>query len=1591
MFTITKTIFMLKTLGFMASILLLLASSSRADIWISEFCADNTGDFLTADGEEEDWIELQNTGPSEVDIGGWHLTDNPSDRTKWSFPLGTTLASNGFLIVFADGAAVAQTNGELHANFSLSKEGEYLGLFLPDGETVVDAYAPAFPVQFEGLSYGRIRREIELVGVGTPMRYRIPNAEGSEPWMNGTGALGFCSLSNTAFTIKYYEMTASMANIDVAEAKVANSANWKTDRVYPVTTNATIVEFHEGGGTGSFTTNALFPAHTAGQDKSNFALVAEASIYIPEAGQWTFCVASDDGFRLRIAGHGVTFVSEFSTPRGIANTLATFAFPVAGVYSLSLVYFENGGGAGVELSAAQGYQEEFSLPTFKLVGDPAGGILHASSFGSFIDTNVEAVMRNINSRVDAQWDFTFDNAPVEGDAFTLFLRHMDGVVASINGTVLGTQNVPVPLEWNSVATAQRPATNALLWATYDVPAACLVPGTNILGITVLNDALSDHELFLQPRLLWQPATRFPGYFKTPTPRAANELNYTAPTPSVTSSEPRGYKTAPFDVTLSCPSAPEATIRYTLNGSAPTASSPMYTCPLTITNSTLLRAAVVDPNTVRQQVYTVSWFFLDDILKQGTATPPGWPANLAVNSHKMEYGMRTDIVANDGVRLRKGMTNSIPSLSIVTDLSNLFNPTTGIYVNPANDGIAWERPVSVELIDPVRGSDHEFCIDAGLRIRGAFSRSPTNPKHSFRLFFRSEYGESKLRFPLFDNEGASEFDKVDLRTSQNYSWAFQNDNKETFIRETFSRDSQRDMGMPYTRSRYYHLYLNGQYWGLYQTQERSEADYAATYLGGKADDWDCLKTTQPGYNTTASDGTFDAFHAFHSLAITQGFAGANSNNYWRVRGLNPDGSANPSFPDYLDVDNLIVYMLIAYYVGDSDSPVSTFMNPNRPNNMYALFNRLNPGGFSWYRHDAEHSLGARDGYGVTYDGTSLGSTLTTQVDFNPATLHLSLCQHPDYRTRVGDLIYKHLQGNGALTPTNAQLRFLSRMKELDLAIIGESARWGRGRTRDATWLPACNAVVTQYLPFRCDNVISQFVSRGWYPSLGAPRCNTNNAIVPVGYTASITGNSSYYYTVDGSDPRLPGGGINPSAQYVGVPSQEPQLFVPLKAQWRYFDLGTAPTNIAGRAWTEVGYADASWSSGAATLGFAGSAPTAPVATTTRRYVTGTSGTQVITTYFRRTFELAATNRMTLLDMTMMRDDGIIIYLNGTEIFQEYMPVGPAGYSTFSSVTVGNADQTNLLARTVSITNLLRLGSNTVAVEVHQCNAASSDLYFDLALSTTPDAGLPYTSLSITSNTTLRARSFDGNTWSPLEESVLTTYRPPPDYSSLRITELMYAPLGGDAYAWLELRNNGLSPLDLTGIRFANGITHTFAPLDLAPHARLVLAKNPETFATRHSTSNMTLIAWTSGNLSRSGEKLSLVTPASSNILAFTYAASWYPETVDSGYSLVAVDLAAPEPQWSTSQQWRPSYNHFGSPGTLDSPMFTSASITQERFMLLSTRGLEGTLALWFSEDLNGWAPCDADVWSREGDTLTIDLQHPSLPGTLRGFFQIRLQD
>jgi len=101
-----------------------------------------------------------------------------------------------------------------------------------------------------------------------------------------------------------------------------------------------------------------------------------------------------------------------------------------------------------------------------------------------------------------------------------------------------------------------------------------------------------------------------------------------------------------------------------------------------------------------------------------------------------------------------------------------------------------------------------------------------------MFFRERYGAGKLDFPLFGTGAADKQDVVDLRTSQDFSWAYLASTEATFITDSFARDLMGKMGQQTTRGYFYHLFINGQYWGLYNTEERVNQSYAAAYLGGR---------------------------------------------------------------------------------------------------------------------------------------------------------------------------------------------------------------------------------------------------------------------------------------------------------------------------------------------------------------------------------------------------------------------------------------------------------------------------------------------------------------------------------------------------------------------------------------------------------------------------------------------------------------------------------------------------------------------------------------------------------------------------------------
>jgi PKD repeat protein len=632
-----------------------------------------------------------------------------------------------------------------------------------------------------------------------------------------------------------------------------------------------------------------------------------------------------------------------------------------------------------------------------------------------------------------------------------------------------------------------------------------------------------------------------------------KLNYiTVETPVVSEvafSHTRGFYESAFDLTLSTRQS-DVEIRYTLDGTLPTEShGSVYSAPLSVSATSTVRATVIEFGLSEPPVKTHTFVFVDDVITQSASgvAPPGWPSGM-VNDQVMDYGMDPDVTGDPRYSgVMDDALLAIPSLSIVTEPDNFFGASTGILVNAKQRGIEWERPISLELLSPDGGDT--FQIDAGARVRGGWSRDGGNPKHAFRLYFRGEYGETKLRFPLFGDEGTDEFDKIDLRTSTDYSWTMGDfdgaglGDLNTLTRDVFSRDSQRDMNQPYTRSRYYHVYINGQYWGVFQSQERSEARYAESYFGGDYLDYDVIKR-----RSEAVDGNVDAWTALYDAHMA-GFG--TDAAYHNVLGQNSDGTRNPSSDILVDLDNLIDHMLVVFYSGNFDAPISWWYDsgpdPHNTgsNNIWAIYNRANPDGFKFFAHDFEHTLLAHlAGSGswpfeqidasVDRTGPYWHADLETLYHNNPQTIHQKMASHPEYRLRFADRVQRFFFNGGALTSAASIARFGARASELEMAIIGESARWGDAtvstpRTKDDNWQPVMDGIINDFFPTRGNIVLEQLKAQNWFPSdIIAPSFEVDGAAMhgaSVGAGQSLTINNpnasgTIYYTLDGSDVTLP---------------------------------------------------------------------------------------------------------------------------------------------------------------------------------------------------------------------------------------------------------------------------------------------------------------------------------------------------------------------------------------------------------------------------------------------------------------------------------------
>ena len=523
--------------------------------------------------------------------------------------------------------------------------------------------------------------------------------------------------------------------------------------------------------------------------------------------------------------------------------------------------------------------------------------------------------------------------------------------------------------------------------------------------------------------------------------------------------------------------PSADVYYTTDGSMQSHLSNRYTSPLSLSQTTILRAVLVRNNENVSPITTASYLFLSSFLSQPN-NPEGYPDKWGKYTQrsgtaKADYEMDPEMTGDPDLRdkIAQGLY-TLPILSIVSDKDNFFshekNSETGgiyIYTGPPvgdNTGNGWTRQASAELFGGPQ--QHDFTTDCGVRLHGGHGRLPEkNPKHSFRLVFKKEYGPSKLEYPLFGD--SAEFDQLVLRCHFGNSWQHQDPVRRPrgqYTRDVWARRMQRKMGHTAVDALYVHLFLNGMYWGLYNIAERVDEQFGKSHFGGKKSEYDVVKIEEEGgRHLEASEGTLAKWNRM----IEAVGKASDDTYYYMLQGKDASGNDDATIEPLLHIESFIDYMIINQYAGNTDWD---------HHNWYALAHREDKSkGFRFLCWDSEQ----------IFESSSDNVVPDNEGKNYPTGIFHALLKNDKFANRYLRRAQELLSDGGMLSERSVVQVWDSLYNVISLAVYDESARWGDYRrdvhaytskgelyTVDNHYMKERNRLLNNYFPYRSAKVL-----------------------------------------------------------------------------------------------------------------------------------------------------------------------------------------------------------------------------------------------------------------------------------------------------------------------------------------------------------------------------------------------------------------------------------------------------------------------------------------------------------------------------------------
>jgi hypothetical protein len=971
-----------------------------------------------------------------------------------------------------------------------------------------------------------------------------------------------------------------------------------------------------------------------------------------------------------------------------------------------------------------------------------------------------------------------------------------------------------------------------------------------------------------------PTLRF---FAVPTPGKTNSDGYLDEVAPLRFSHERGFYGSTFDVTITTPTE-GAQIVYTLDGYAP---HEAHATTPPVRNTTARRSGGVEPVPAAPEtadlLYTGPIRISKTTCLRVMAEKPGWKP--------------TPVYTQTYILDSRPELQTLPVVSLVGGAGTVFYEPNGVMaiVGGTYNGGVWapsdadsynnmlnrelERPVSAEWL--WAGDDEGFHADCGLRVHGSPYIRPRytrqnglwsgDGKISLRLYFRGEYGQSRLEYPLIPQSDVEQFATVILRAGHN-------DRTNPFIKDELLRRLHKDMGQAACTGTYANLFINGEYKGFYNPTEQVKEESCQEWFDSDKS-WDVMTMNGIRDGDSASFDAMIAYARGHNLA---------------------DPSYYAEMCKKLDVVSFIDYLIIRLWPNDWDWP---------QNNWSAACERSATGRWKFFVWDAEG----------TFETAQLQldrfNELGTQGNAN-GYLYQALRANPDFRMLFADRIYKHFYNGGALSDENILRRFSELRSELQSVIPNMSTY-----------------IIDTWTPSRRPIFLNACTRVGMY-TFGGPSFAVNGVPQYGGRVSPgdqlsmslVDGRGTIYYTLDGTDPAQSGLALGPTMTPLVTRDSLKRILVPtepLTSDWR-----------SARGFDDSSWLSSSGLPGGIGFG-RGSGYESFISANLGSKMYNVNGSCYIRIPFQFNGDKGALDTLVMQiqydDGFVAYLNGNEVARRNFTGEPAWDSVATASHNNADAAVFELIDLSAHISKLRQGDNVLAIQGLNVSAKDSDF-LIGADLTASQEDTREGPSG-PQTYLgpiNLTRTAQVKARVRGGTTWSALAEAVFAVG---PVRDNLRISEIMYHPsdagLPGDPNTeYIELTNIGAEPLDLSFVQFTRGVRFTFPNLQLAPHAFCLVVKDRAAFEARYGP-GLPVAGQYAGSLSDGGELIELQDAAGAIIHSFRYKDNWFRTTDGLGYSLTIRYPDAPVTSWSTQDAWRPSLMPDGTPGSDDSGVIPAA--------------------------------------------------------------------